>query len=127
MRKSSLLYFILLFGLGACTKGSLDRLPETQLTDENFWNSETDLINACNRLYQELDGDWIDNRADDNVNTSPNSVSTGNRSVPNTSADWSDRYDEIFTANNILEKGLKAKVTESVRNRWFAEARFFRA
>src|SRR6185436_16766809 len=38
-----------------------------------------------------------------------------------------DRYDEIFTANNILEKGVKAKVTDAIRNRYFAEARFFRA
>ena len=105
----------------------IDRQPETEIPDTGFWNTENDLINASNRLYQELDGDWIDNRADDAVNTSPNSVSTGNRSVPSTSADWNDRYDEIFTANNILEKGLKAKVTEAVRNRWFAESRFFRA
>jgi hypothetical protein len=85
----------------------IDRLPETEFTDANFWNTEADLMNAANRLYQQLPGDWIDNRADDAVNTSPNAVSTGNRSVPNTSGDWTDRYSEIFTANNILEKGGK--------------------
>jgi starch-binding outer membrane protein, SusD/RagB family len=111
--------------LSACMK--IDRLPETQMPDEMFWNTENDLISATNRLYQELDGDWVDNRADDAVNTSPNTVSTGARSVPNTSGDWNDRYDEIFTANNILEKGLKAKVPDAIRNRYFAEARFFRA
>lgn len=113
------------FALAGC--GKLDRLPETDITDDLYWNTENDLINASNRLYQELDGDWIDNRADDAVNTSPNAVSTGNRSVPNTSGDWNDRYDEIFTANNILEKGLKAQVSDAVRNRWFAESYFFRA
>jgi len=111
--------------ISGCKK--IDRLPETQITDAAFWNTEADLMNAANRLYQQLPGDWIDNRADDAVNTSPNSVSTGNRSVPNTSGDWSDRYAEIFTANNILEKGVKAQVTDAVRNRYFAEARFFRA
>lgn len=114
-----------MFSLGSCDK--LDRLPETDITDDLFWNTENDLINASNRLYNQLPGDWIDNRADDNVNTSPNAVSTGNRSVPNTSGDWSDRYDEIFTANNILEKGMRAKVSDAVRNRWFAESYFFRA
>jgi len=117
-----ILFVSLLFG--SC---KIDRQPETEIPDSGFWNTENDLINASNRLYQELDGDWVDNRADDAVNTSPNSVSTGNRSVPNTSGDWNDRYDEIFTANNILEKGMKAKVTEAIRNRWFAESRFFRA
>lgn len=107
--------------------GKLDRLPETSLTDDLYWNTEADLINASNRLYQELDGDWIDNRADDNVAPNINLVSTGARPIPNTSGDWNDRYDEIFTANNILEKGMRAQVSDAVRNRWFAESYFFRA
>lgn len=111
--------------LSACMK--IDRLPETEIPDTGFWNTENDLISATNRLYQQLGGDWVDNRADDAVNTSPNAVSTGTRSVPNTSGDWNDRYDEIFTANNILEKGVKANVSDAIRNRYFAEARFFRA
>lgn len=105
----------------------LDRYPESQFSDADFWNNETDLMNACNRLYQQLDADWIDNRADDNTNTTLNSISDGNRSVPNTSGDWNNRYDEIFTANNILEKGVKAHVSDEIKNRYFAEARFFRA
>lgn len=113
--------------LTACNK-MLDRFPESDIADSNFWNTETDLINATNRLYQELDANWIDNRADDAVNTGgPDQISTGNRSVPNTSGDWSDRYDEIFTANNILEKAPKAQVSDAIKNRYLAEARFFRA
>ena len=124
--KQHLLYILATCMLAtACNK--IDRLPETEITDPNFWNTETDLMNAANRLYQQLPGDWIDNRADDAVNTSPNAVSTGNRSVPNTSGDWNDRYSEIFTANNILEKGVRAQVPDAVRNRYFGEARFFRA
>ncbi|GAB2812843.1 RagB/SusD family nutrient uptake outer membrane protein [Ferruginibacter profundus] len=119
--------YILAIGLliSGCKK--IERLPETEFTDANFWNTETDLMNAANRLYQQLPGDWIDNRADDALNTTPNAVSTGNRSVPNQSGDWNDRYAEIFTANNILEKGVKAQVTDVIKNRYFAEARFFRA
>ena len=122
--------FILIFSAGilaiSCKK--LDRLPETQFSDADFWNSETDLINAANRLYQQLDANWIDNRADDAVNQGgPNSISNGNISVPNTSGDWSDRYDEIFTANNILEKAGRANVSDAIKNRYFGEARFFRA
>lgn len=119
--------YILIAGLllGSCKK--IDRLPETEISDTGFWNTENDLISATNRLYQQLPGDWIDNRADDAVNTTPNGVSTGNRSVPNTSGDWNDRYNEIFTANNILEKGVKAQTIDAIKNRYFAEARFFRA
>ena len=114
-----------LFMIG-CKK--LDRFPETEFSDADFWNTETDLMNAANRMYQQLDANWIDNRGDDAVNQGgPNSISNGNITVPNTSGDWSDRYDEIFTANNILEKAGRAKVSEAVLNRYLGEARFFRA
>ena len=113
--------------VSGCKK--LDRLPETTLSDESFWNTETDLQNAANRMYEQLAGyNVIDNRADDNVNQSGlNQVSNGNRGIPGTSDDWSAPYRNIFTANNILEKGIKAQVTDAVKNRYFAEARFFRA
>jgi len=112
--------------LTGCKK--LDRFPETEFRDEEFWNTETDLINAANRMYQQLDAFWVDNRADDAVNQGgPDQISNGNRSIPNTSGEWNDRYDEIFTANNILEKGVRAKVSDAIKNRYLAEARFFRA
>jgi hypothetical protein len=110
----------------SCKK--LDRKPESEFSDLDFWNTEADLMNAANRMYQQLIGFSIDNRADDNVNQGGlNTVSNGNRGVPGTSDDWRVPYQQIFTANNILEKGTKAQVTDAVKNRYFAEARFFRA
>ncbi|RZK38942.1 MAG: RagB/SusD family nutrient uptake outer membrane protein [Pedobacter sp.] len=114
-----------LFMIVGCEK--LDRFPETNFSDVAFWNTETDLITAANRLYQQLGGYAPDNRADDNTNQAINTISTGSRGLPNTDGNWSGPYDMIFTANNILEKGGKAKVTEAIKNRYFAEARFFRA
>jgi len=111
--------------LGSCAK--LERLPETTFSDSNYWNTEVDLQNAANRLYQQMGGHAIDNRADDNTNQAIDAISTGNRSIPSTDGNWSNPYDMIFTANNILEKGVKAKVSDAIRNRYFAEARFFRA
>jgi starch-binding outer membrane protein, SusD/RagB family len=121
--------FIYILAAGLLFSGcSVDRFPETEFSDADFWNTENDLINAANRLYQQLDAVWVDNRADDAVNQGgPNLISNGNRTIPNTSGDWNDRYDEIFTANNILEKAGRAQVTEGIRNRYYAEARFFRA
>ena len=49
---------------GGC---KLERLPETQFSDANYWNTEADLMNAANRMYQQLAANWIDNRGDDNV------------------------------------------------------------
>ncbi|HEX6192505.1 MAG TPA: RagB/SusD family nutrient uptake outer membrane protein [Chitinophagaceae bacterium] len=121
------IYFLLVALLAASCNKSLDRFPESEFSDADFWNTENDLINAANRLYQELDAFWIDNRADDAVNQTANEISNGNRSIPSTSGDWNDRYDEIFTANNILEKAGRAQVTDAIRNRYYAEAKFFRA
>ena len=67
MNKKNLLIPILVAGtmLAGCNK--LDLKPESQFSDADYWNTETDLINATNRLYQLLPGNWIDNRGDDNV------------------------------------------------------------
>lgn len=123
-----LIYLLVACLLASGCNKMLDRFPETQFSDADYWNTESDLMNAANRLYQQLPGNWIDNRGDDNVaQGGPNSVSNGTWTIPNTSGEWNNRYNEIFTANNILEKGTKAKVTDAIRNRYFAEARFFRA
>lgn len=128
MKKNLFIFLFIATGSLLFSSCSIDRTPESEFSDANFWNTETDLINASNRLYQQLDANWIDNRADDAVNQSgPNDVSTGNRTIPNTSGDWNDRYDEIFTANNILQKAVRAQVTDAIKNRYLAEASFFRA
>ncbi|ADQ17572.1 RagB/SusD domain protein [Leadbetterella byssophila DSM 17132] len=121
---NKILLGVSLLVLGGC---DLDRFPESQFTDAAFWNTESDLMNAANRHYQLLTGFQLDNRGDDNVNQTANNISNGSRNIPATSGDWSNAYRDIFTANNILEKGVKAQVAESVKNRYFGEARFFRA
>lgn len=127
MKKNNLSIAILAAGLLLTCCNKLDLAPETQLRDEDYWNTENDLINACNRSYQLLQGNWIDNRGDDNINQGSNSISNGSWTIPNTSDEWNNRYRDIFTVNNILENGLKAKVNDATKNRYFAEARFFRA
>jgi starch-binding outer membrane protein, SusD/RagB family len=127
MKKINLSIAILSAGILLTCCNKLDLSPETQLRDEQYWNTETDLLNACNRLYQLLPGNWIDNRGDDNVNQNSNATSNGSWTIPNTSDEWNNRYREIFTANNILQKGGNAKVNDAIKNRYFGEARFFRA
>ena len=39
---------LLFLGMTAC---DVNRLPETSISDETFWRSETDLIAATNYLY----------------------------------------------------------------------------
>ena len=118
----------LVWGMASCT---LDMLPETTMTDAAFWNTETDLRGACNRFYQQMTGELggfsHDYRSDELRGNSANSTSDGSRTVPSTSGSWTDPYWRIFISNNILEKAERADVTDEVRNKYLAEARFFRA
>jgi hypothetical protein len=106
----------------------LDVTPGSELTDDGFWKSETDFKGACNRLYYDLAGWSEDARSDEFVGNNSNSVSNGSRTVPGTSDDdWTKPYKRISVANNIIEKGEQSPLSETVRNRWRAEAFFFRA
>lgn len=127
MKKINIVILLMLAATFIHSGCELDRFPETEFSDASFWNTESDLINAANRMYQQLPGFATDNRADDNVGTGSNQISSGTRSVSASDGNWTDAYQRIFTANNILEKGVKANVAEAIKNRYFAEARFFRA
>ena len=105
----------------------LNREPEDTLADTSFWKTETDLRGACTRLYNLLDGFSHDTRSDELVKTSADDISSGQRTVPSTSGNWSDPYYRIFTANNIILKGAGVNISESIKNRYLAEAYFFRA
>ena len=119
--------FILLAGIFLMTGCTLDREPETDLADSNFWKSETDLRGACNKLYIDLPGFSHDQRSEELEGKSQNGVSSGNRSVPGTASDWSDPYEKIAVCNNIIAKGKNVPVEQTIKDRWLAEAFFFRA
>ncbi len=110
---------------------SLDREPETTLTDPTFWRTESDLRGACNRLYIDLpgflDGRGHDLRSEELIGNTPDLISSGNRSVPEKAEDWTQPYNYIGVCNNIVVKGEKMTIAEAGKNRWIAEARFFRA
>ena len=110
---------------------SLDREPETTLTDSIFWKSEADLRGACNRMYIDLPGFLTgrghDLRSEEMIGTTPDPISSGSRGVPEESADWSGPYNRIGVCNNIIIKGGASAIDEATKNRWLAEAYFFRA
>lgn len=125
--------------LGAVTLSTascdIDMVPETSMTDTAYWKTEGDLRGACNRFYEQLNGNNAlgggfshDYRSDElNNNGAANSTSDGSWTIPSESGTWTDAYWRIFIANNIIEKAPRASVSESVLNRYLAEARFFRA
>lgn len=115
------------------TACNLDMEPETTMTDASYWKTEGDLRGACNRFYEQMngnndlgDGFKHDYRSDELTTGGANNISSGNVQVPSTNGAWTDAYWRIFIANNILEKAPRADVSEEVLNKYLAEARFFR-
>ena len=112
--------------LGSC---DLDRFPESNLSDADFWSTEDNFEAACNHflIFVNVTNDIVfnDTRADFAISDSYNPISDGTRLTPSTSSDWDNPYKMIFTANNIIEKSENADF--STVNRWVAEAKFWRA
>lgn len=123
--------YLLLIAAVLVSSCSLDREPETTLSDPSFWRTEADLRGACNRLYIDLPGFLTgrghDLRSEELIGNTPDPISSGNRGVPEKDADWTGPYDKIGVCNNIIIKGGNMGITESSKNRWLAEAHFFRA
>jgi hypothetical protein len=128
-------YYIILivsiFLLGSC---DLDRIPETALSDANFWNNDNNFEQACNVIYTSLNGQTLflsDVRSDFafDMKAGPNAISSGTRITTATSDDWNSPYSFIFRANNIIEKAEEQKDNENITSieRWSGEAKFFRA
>ncbi len=123
-----ILFILMLFLLSDC---DVNRLPETAISDETFWRSETDLKAACNYLYVFLPGfNNDDTWSDDAFGLSANNISDGTRLAPATdAANYNNFYNLIRASNNIIEKAPRAlpTTTQAVIDRYIAEARFFRA
>jgi hypothetical protein len=116
-------------GFTACNR-KLDLAPESNLTDAGFWKSSSDLILACNELYQSLpvitnnvNAIWTD----DGYGAAPNSISDGTRTVPVTDNAFNIPYSLIRKANTILEKSRNITDDAARVRRYRAEAYFFRA
>lgn len=108
----------------------LNKIPQTDISSENFWKTEDDFRLAANALYNSIDnnhGETIDLQADDYYGLSVNSISAGTYVPPNTDAVWTNAYTTIRKANDLIANSYVSDVDPSVTARFQAEARFFRA
>lgn len=120
-------YFIFFLATGiwyGCDK-KLDLVSQQNITDATFWKSANDFKLAANRLYQDLDRFGFEDTESDIAFNVPNSVSNGNLLLSETSSTWTNSYNSIRSANNILQKGNSS--TDAAIKKYVAEAKFFRA
>ncbi|MCK0191699.1 RagB/SusD family nutrient uptake outer membrane protein [Arenibacter sp. F20364] len=129
----NIIIFSVAIGLGilsSCNDDFLERLPETEIAVDNFFNTEEDLAIYVNGLYNFPGyGLYYDDEATDNAAT------TGNREIKTmmtTSANSSTitsgwNWQTLRDINLFLENSDNAVVSEEIRNHYNGVARFFRA
>jgi len=129
--KNILILSLFVMFLAGCDS-MLDVTPKTDLTDINFWLTETHFKGASNQLYNQLPNKEHDFRGDDmftqGTTNSGNVISAGRWSLSATdNSNWRDPYRAIANANNIIENAPNSPLSERLRNRYLGEALFFRA
>jgi hypothetical protein len=132
MKKIILINSLLILFMTACNDEFMDRLPETSIGVEYFFNTEDDLAMYIYGMY-DFPGIW--NYANDGYYTTDNAANTGNTELqtmmignPSSSTitggwDWGG----LRNINFFLENADKANVTDDIKNHYIGIARFFRA
>lgn len=126
---------ILLF-FSSCEPDFLDRSPVDQLTNENFWESEEQLILAANALYANVKAkNTIDmeNMGDNTLwpsTTAYQQIGSGNynNDLGTLNTEWTTQYRGVRQANAFLENYQKANLKDTaVAKRLAGEVRVIRA
>lgn len=123
--------------LTSCNDSFLDRIPHDALTDANYWQTETHLSSVANTFTSSLSGkDWL-NKTEIMADSAPWSVTTAWRTIgggyftsdaSQINSVWNAAYTGIGRTNYFLNNYQRATgVKEEVRERYAAEAYFYRA
>ncbi|WET68685.1 RagB/SusD family nutrient uptake outer membrane protein [Sphingobacterium sp.] len=116
--------------LGSCNDNYLDRVPETAINNENFFNTATDLELYINGLYNFSGiGIYQSDATTDNASTTGNTeiktIMAGNASAATISGGWN--WDQLRKINFFLQYMGKAKISESEKAHYEGLGRYFRA
>jgi starch-binding outer membrane protein, SusD/RagB family len=133
---------LIIIGLlfSACSKDFLDKKPDSQLSSSTYWTTADNASKAVTATYRYLRGDdwwkpFLTCATDDSYawsNWPCDIMYAGNGSATPTLGTydhfWDYYYQEITASNNILENiGSVPDLSDSLRRRFAAEARFMRA
>lgn len=116
--------------LAACKKDFLNRLPESDISPQTFFNTETDLQLYTNSFYAYLPADAAVTAdfSSDNVDVSAiDELVSGTRRVPTdaTSGGWT--WTQLYNINYLLQNYNKPSIPQEARSHYAGVARFFRA
>ncbi len=122
----------MLTGFGvACNDDFLEKLPETEIGTDNFFNTEEDLSIYSNNFYSVFPGfdKYNSDRATDNATTTGNTelktIMTGSANSASITGGWN--WGNLRSINLFLENIEGAQVSEEVKLHYEGIGRFFRA
>jgi len=131
MKKHLYILFIAAVGmLTACKKAGLDRFPQTSISPNLFFNTESDLSLYVNGLLSQPDRNtYLNDQSTDNVATTAavevKNIMAGNANAQNITTGWS--WSRLRNINYFLENYGKAQVSAAVKNHYAGLARYYRA
>ncbi len=114
----------------SCNKNFLDKYPLSEVSPQNFFNTENDLLLYTNSFYTVTSGHnvFTGDIASDNVEqNSVNQLLEGNLQVPETASQAGWTWSELRNINIFLQNYHRASTDESIKNHYAGVARFFRA
>jgi len=129
----NILYFALAGTLffGSCQKDFLERPPQNEISETEFWKNDQHVYLAVNAIYADLPGHAMHDDAASDIAYAQypwesTSTTVGSGIVPTTTdAGWS--YVDIRKANYFLANVDKAVMDSQLKERYKAEVRFVRA
>jgi len=134
MKKYIYIIFIAAVGtLAACKKGELDRFPQTSISPNLFFNSESDLSLYVNGLLSQPDRNtYLNDQSTDNVATTAaveiKTIMTATTNAQNITTGWSiSNWSRLRNINYFLENYGKAQVSATIKNHYAGLARYYRA
>lgn len=118
--------------VSGCNDDFLERLPQTEIAKENYFNSEQDLETYILGLYEDEFpgvGIYVGDASTDNAPTTGateiKSIMVGNPSAATVNSGWT--WTKLRDANFFLDNFRKAPISEESLNHYEGLARFFRA
>jgi hypothetical protein len=133
MNTKILLYTMLGGGLllASCKREKfLNRTPISDISPQNFFTDETDMQLYCNQYYSNLPIQNFldaDDNSDDKANQSINALLAGTYTVPSAASGTTWDFSFNRTLNFFLANYAKANATDSVKDIYVGETKFFRA
>ncbi|MGN0188183.1 MAG: RagB/SusD family nutrient uptake outer membrane protein [Candidatus Cryptobacteroides sp.] len=121
----------------SCNDDFLECAPQDQLTDANFWKTEAHLVSVANTFTASLQGKYWLNITEIMADSAPWAVVTAFRTIgggnyttetSQINSLWVTAFTNIGRTNYFLNNYSRATgVSENIRERYAAEAYFYRA